>query len=154
MGLPSDYVETRRKWGCRPEGRGADIKLRKLQEGDGGHAAAQRHKEARRHTHERAREHTQPLGAHTSAAHAAAPRGGLQGGATARTWQSLSPRPCKGLRNRRRLQPAQPSPGWVQCGASPGKGCVPPLRREPRVGEGQGPGGGAPAPIKSPYART
>lgn len=28
MGLRSDYVETRRKWGCRPEGRGADT-LRK-----------------------------------------------------------------------------------------------------------------------------
>lgn len=142
MGLPSDYVETRRKWGCRPEGRGADIKLRKLQEGDGGHAAAQRHKEARRHTHERAREHslhtrpqrTRPLegiaGRSHSSGLAVPPAAPLQRLAQ----QAAAP-----------ARPVQPSPGWVQRGASPGKGCVPPAAQgaEGRGGArpwGRGPG--------------
>lgn len=78
------------------------------------------------HTHERSREHTQPLGAHTSTALAAGPgEGGSRGGAAAGAWQSLPPRPCKGLRNRRRLQPAPPSPGRVQRRGNRGKGCVP-----------------------------
>lgn len=105
------------------------------------------------HTHERAREHTLPLVAHTSSAHAADPRGDHREEPQARPWQSRPTRPCKGLRNRRRLQPAPPSPGRVQREAGGGKGVCPRplLRWEQRVWEGRGPGGGAQAPIKSPY---
>lgn len=46
-------------------------------------------------------------------------------GGLGRAWQSLPTRPCKGLRNRRRLQPAPPSPGRVQWEPGGGKGCVP-----------------------------
>lgn len=146
MGLPSDYVETRRKWGCCPEGRGADIKLRKLQEGDGGHAAAQRHKEARRHTHERAREHTQPLVAHTSAAHAAAPRGDcreepqLGPGSPSRRAPAKA---CATGGGSSPPSPAQPRLGAARC--EPGKGVCPPAAQgaEGRGGArpwGRGPG--------------
>lgn len=70
--------------------------------------------------------------------------------------QSFPTRPSKGLRNRRRLQPAPPSPGRVKREAGGGKGCVPvPCCAESRgSGRGEALGGGAPAPIKSPYART
>lgn len=64
--------------------------------------------------------------------------------------QSFPTRPSKGLRNRRRLQPAPPSPGREKREAGGGKGVCPRplLRWEQRVWEGRGPGGRGPGAYK------
>lgn len=107
------------------------------------------------HTHERSREHTQPLGAHTSTALAAGPGGGGVEGRSGSRGLAVPPAaPLQRLAQQAAApaRPAQPRQGAAA--REPGKGVCPLLRWEPRVGEGRGPGGGARVPIKSPYART
>lgn len=99
--------------------------LRKLL-GYGGHAVAQRdtRKSACTRTRARTGTHTTTRCTHVRCTRCG-PERRSQGGAAGRAWQSLHTRPCKGLRNRRRLQPAPPSPAWVQREAGGEKGCVP-----------------------------
>lgn len=75
MGLGSDCVETRRKWGVPPRRAWRGQRLRKLKGYRGASGRAERHKGVLMHTRTSAHGHTTlPLGGHTFAAHAAVPR--------------------------------------------------------------------------------
>lgn len=127
-GARGDYVETRRKWGVPPRRAWRRQMLRKLS-GYGGHAVAQRHtRKSRMHTHERAREHTLPLGAHTSTAHATVRRGDHR------------EEPQAGLGSLSRRAPAK--------ACATGDGSSPPRPAPPRQGAARGGGEGVcPSPL-------
>lgn len=131
MGIRNDYVETQKKWGLPPRRAWRGQTLRKLG-GDGGHAVGQRDTRKSASTRTGAHGNIHYHSVHTRLRHTPRSRDEITGrsgrpglGGLGRAWQSLPTRPCKGLRNRRRLQPAPPSPGRVQWEPGGGKGCVP-----------------------------
>lgn len=165
MGIRSDYVETQRKWGLPPRRAWRGQTLRKLG-GDGGHAVGQRDTRKSASTRTGAHGNIHYHSVHTRPRHTPRSRDQITGrsgrpglGGLGRAWAGLAVSPDAPLQRLAQqaaapARPAQPRQGAV--GAGRGKGVCPRplLRWEQRVWEGRGPGGGAPAPIKSSFART
>lgn len=142
--------------GCRPEGRGAGRGFGNSQ-AIGGHAVTQRDTTESVCTRARARTSTpRYYSVGTRPLHTPRSREGITG-RSRRLSPAVSP-----VASLQRLaqqaaapaRPAQPRQGAARGGREKGVCPCPLLRWEQRVWEGRGPGGGAPAPIKSPYART
>lgn len=142
--------------GCRPEGRGAGRGLGNSK-AIAGQAVAQRDTRESLCTRARARTGTPRYhSVGTRSLHTPRSRERITG-RSGRQGRAVSPvAPLQRLAQQAAApaRPAQPRQGAARGG--PEKGVCPRLllRWEQRVWEGRGPGGGAPAPIKSPYART